>query len=191
MLKYNIRKRKHWVQPFFCDNLKWSAYIVSKELNQVPNSFISWEIHYQVKSILFRRLDVVCHICQALAQLTAQKQNQQHHQLFIPSKEANESQKHDRTADTRTLRGNATVRRLDCSVAWELFLSLPRVALRLRCRFLNLCCLIQFHVFNLQSDNDSRNSRLRCGCQVSWCDLFLNTCCRFKAVSSCRILRRW
>jgi hypothetical protein len=32
MLKYNIRKRKHWIRPFFCDNLKGGAYIVSKEL---------------------------------------------------------------------------------------------------------------------------------------------------------------
>jgi hypothetical protein len=50
-----------------------------------------------------------------------------------------------RTADTRKLRGNSTVRRLACSVD---FLSLPWVALQLRCRFLNLRCSIQFHVFN-------------------------------------------
>jgi hypothetical protein len=67
----------------------------------------------------------------------------------VPSKETNESQKHVRRTDTRKLRGNETVRRLACSVVWELsFSNLPRVALQLRCRFLNLRCSIQFHVFN-------------------------------------------
>jgi hypothetical protein len=51
MLKYNIRKRKHWVHPFFCDDLNWSAYIVSKELNLDPDSFVSWEILSQAVSI--------------------------------------------------------------------------------------------------------------------------------------------
>jgi hypothetical protein len=52
MFKYNIRERKYWMNPFFCDNLKWRAYIVSKEFNQESNSFISWEILSQAKSIL-------------------------------------------------------------------------------------------------------------------------------------------
>jgi hypothetical protein len=30
------RKKKHWVHPFFHDNLNSGAYIVSKELNQDP-----------------------------------------------------------------------------------------------------------------------------------------------------------
>jgi hypothetical protein len=41
MLKYNIRKRKHWVHPFFRDNTNSGAYIVLRELNQDPDSFVS------------------------------------------------------------------------------------------------------------------------------------------------------
>jgi hypothetical protein len=52
MLKYNIRK-KHSVHPFFRDSLNSSAYIVSEELNQDQDSFISWEILSQAESILF------------------------------------------------------------------------------------------------------------------------------------------
>jgi hypothetical protein len=35
-------KRKHWVHPFFRDNLNSGAYIVSKELKQDPNLFKSF-----------------------------------------------------------------------------------------------------------------------------------------------------
>jgi hypothetical protein len=35
-------KRKHWVHPFFRDNLSSGAYIVSKELNQDPELFKSF-----------------------------------------------------------------------------------------------------------------------------------------------------
>jgi hypothetical protein len=35
-------KRKHWVHPFFHDNLNSRAYIVSKELNQDPELFKSF-----------------------------------------------------------------------------------------------------------------------------------------------------
>jgi hypothetical protein len=52
MLKYNIRKRKYWVHLFFHDNLNFGAYSASKELNQDPDSFISWEILSQAKSTL-------------------------------------------------------------------------------------------------------------------------------------------
>jgi hypothetical protein len=48
----------------------------------------------------------------------------------VSCKETNESQKHVRTAETRKLRGKATVRRLACSVAWELSFSVFR---ELRC----------------------------------------------------------
>jgi hypothetical protein len=137
-----IRKIKHWVHPFFRDDLKSGTFVVSKELNQDPDSFVSSQILSQAKSILSRG---ICHMYQALAQLTAQKQNQELRQPFVPSEETNESQKHFRTADTRKLRGNATVRRLACSVAWELSFS---VFLELRCRFLSLRCCIQFHMFN-------------------------------------------
>jgi hypothetical protein len=53
MLKYSIRKRRHWMHPLFRDNLNWGAYIVSKELNQDPDSF-SWEIFSQAKTLLSR-----------------------------------------------------------------------------------------------------------------------------------------
>jgi hypothetical protein len=52
MLKYNIKKRKYWVLPFFCDNLNWGAYIVSKELNRDPDYVVSCEFLSQAKSIL-------------------------------------------------------------------------------------------------------------------------------------------
>jgi hypothetical protein len=51
MIKYNIRKSKHWVHPFFCDRLNSGSYTVSKKRNQDPESFISWEIPSQAKSI--------------------------------------------------------------------------------------------------------------------------------------------
>jgi hypothetical protein len=47
-------KIKHWVHPFFHDNLNSGSYIVSKELNQDPDSFISREIPSQAESILSR-----------------------------------------------------------------------------------------------------------------------------------------
>jgi hypothetical protein len=60
MLKYNIRKRKHWVHPLFCESLNGGAYIVSKELNLEP----AWH-----------SVGGVCHIYQGLTLLNAQKQN--------------------------------------------------------------------------------------------------------------------
>jgi hypothetical protein len=44
MLKYNIKKRKHWVHPL-------GAYIASKELNPDPDSLMSREILSQAQSI--------------------------------------------------------------------------------------------------------------------------------------------
>jgi hypothetical protein len=40
--KRGNEKIKHWVYPFFCDNLSSGAYIVSKELNQDPELFKSF-----------------------------------------------------------------------------------------------------------------------------------------------------
>jgi hypothetical protein len=40
MLKYNIMKRKHWVHLFFCGNLNWDAYIVSK-----------YDLHYPLSQL--------------------------------------------------------------------------------------------------------------------------------------------
>jgi hypothetical protein len=52
MLKYSIRET---LGPFIRDILlKSGAYIVLKELNQDPDSIISWEILSQVKSVLSR-----------------------------------------------------------------------------------------------------------------------------------------
>jgi hypothetical protein len=83
----------------------------------------------------------------------------------MPSKEANESQKHVRRADTRNLRCNATVRKLVCSVAWELSFS---VFCELRCRFLSLrySLSVQFHVFHSLSLITFLGD---CGCQFPWC----------------------
>jgi hypothetical protein len=39
--KRGQRKIKRWMHPFFRDNLSSGAYIVSKELNQDPDSFLS------------------------------------------------------------------------------------------------------------------------------------------------------
>jgi hypothetical protein len=159
MLKYNIRKRKLWVHPFFRDNLNPSAYIVSKELNQDPVSFASWEILSQAKSIL-SCLHGICHIYQVPVQLTAQKQNWQLHQPFVPWKETNESQKHVRTADTRKLRGNATVRRLAYTVAWELSFSVFR-ELRCNCVAVSSISASPFSsTGSTQSNNNSRKLRL-------------------------------
>jgi hypothetical protein len=52
MVKYNIRKRKRGVHLFFRDNLSSGSYIVSKELSQEQESFVSWEVLSQTKSIL-------------------------------------------------------------------------------------------------------------------------------------------
>jgi hypothetical protein len=41
MLKYSIRKKERWMQPFFRGNLESGAYIVPKELNRDPDSFVS------------------------------------------------------------------------------------------------------------------------------------------------------
>jgi hypothetical protein len=81
MLKYNIRKRKHWVHPFFRENLNSVLILFRKnltriqapeELNQDPGSLAL----SQAKSVLSRQRGI-CHIRvdQAPAQLTAQKQN--------------------------------------------------------------------------------------------------------------------
>jgi hypothetical protein len=40
------------MQPFFRGNLESGAYIVPKELNRDPDSFVSWEILSQAKSVL-------------------------------------------------------------------------------------------------------------------------------------------
>jgi hypothetical protein len=40
--KRRQEKSKHWVNPFFRDNLNSGAYIVSKELNQDPELFKSF-----------------------------------------------------------------------------------------------------------------------------------------------------
>jgi hypothetical protein len=40
--KSGNEKRKHWVHPFFRDNLSSGACIVSKELNQDPELFKSF-----------------------------------------------------------------------------------------------------------------------------------------------------
>jgi hypothetical protein len=59
MLKYNIRKRKHWVHPFFLDSFNSGAYIVSKELNQDPDSFVSKRNSFS-SQIYFVPPSIVC-----------------------------------------------------------------------------------------------------------------------------------
>jgi hypothetical protein len=44
MLKYNIKKRKYWVYPFFGDNLNSGAYIVSKD----SIGFLRWCITHRI-----------------------------------------------------------------------------------------------------------------------------------------------
>jgi hypothetical protein len=91
----------------------------------------------------------------------------------MPSKEASESQKYVRTADTRKLRDNATVRRLACSVAWELSFS---VFCRLRCSCIAVSSIRTApfsSTCSTQSDNNSRKWRLHFGCQFPWCALAL------------------
>jgi hypothetical protein len=58
MLKHNIRKRKHWLHPFFRDSLNSGAYIVSIELkpgskllHPIRNSF-SRQIYFVLPSIV-------------------------------------------------------------------------------------------------------------------------------------------
>jgi hypothetical protein len=65
----------------------------------------------------------------------------------VPSKETNESQKHVTTADTRKLRGNATVRRLVPFPQFALLHSIPRVQLSLITTFGNYGCfaVASFH----------------------------------------------
>jgi hypothetical protein len=41
-LRVRQEKRKHWVHPFFRDNLNSGAYIVSKELDKDPDLFKSF-----------------------------------------------------------------------------------------------------------------------------------------------------
>jgi hypothetical protein len=71
----------------------------------------------------------------------------------VLSKEATEPQKYVRTADTRKLRGNATVRRLACSVAWDL-----------RCNCVgtvsSICAAPLSSTCSTQADNNSRKLRL-------------------------------
>jgi ABC-type transport system involved in cytochrome c biogenesis permease subunit len=78
------------------------------------NSFPS-QISFVPLSIVW--VAFVIYVYQAPAQLTAQKQNEQLYQPFVPSKVANESWTHFRTAETRKLSCKATLRRLVCSVA--------------------------------------------------------------------------
>jgi hypothetical protein len=56
MLKYNIRKRKLWVRPIFCDNLNGGSYMVS--IYSFPS-----QIYFVLPSIVW----VACHIYHALA----------------------------------------------------------------------------------------------------------------------------
>jgi hypothetical protein len=50
--KRRQEKRKHWVHPFFRDNLNPGAYIVSRELNQNPELFISF-YRMSIESFLY------------------------------------------------------------------------------------------------------------------------------------------
>jgi hypothetical protein len=117
-------------------------------------------------------------ICQTPAQLKYIKVYYQLHQPFVPSKEATESQKCVKTAATKKLRGNATVRRLACSVACELSFSVFR-ELRCSCVAVSSVCAPPFSsTSSTQSDNNSRKLRLRCGCQFPWCVLAFKGCLR-------------
>jgi hypothetical protein len=139
MLKYNIRKRKQWVHPCFHGNLNSGAYIVPKELTRIQTP--SYCEKFFPKPNLFcpasnnLRGNRHTSIYQAPVQLTAQKQNQKLDQPFMLSKETNELQKHVITADNKKLRGNATVRKLACSIAWELSFS---VFCQLRCNCVSI-----------------------------------------------------
>jgi hypothetical protein len=82
---------------------------------------------------------------------------------FVPSKEANESQKHVRTADTRKLCDNATVRKLACLVAWELSFLVFWVALLLpQFVLLHSVPRVQLSLITILG---------KCSCQFSWCTL--------------------
>jgi hypothetical protein len=109
----------------------------------------------------------------------------------VASKEANESQKHVRTADTRKLRGNATVRRLACSVAWQLSVL---VLQELRCNrvAISSICAAQFSsTCSTQSDNSSRRLWLRCSCQFPWSALALLRTCTATAATHTRMSHHW
>jgi hypothetical protein len=134
------------------------------------NSFPS-QIYFGPPRIVW----VACHIYQAPAQLTAQKQTQQLRQPFVPSKETNESQKHVGTVDTRKLRGNATVRRLAYSVAWEFSFTVLR-ELRCNCVVVSSICAASFRsTCSTQSANNSRKLRLPVSlvCPRPYCTAFL------------------
>jgi hypothetical protein len=94
-------------------------------------------------------------------------------QSFVSSKEENESQKHGSTADTRKLRGNATVRRLASSVARELSFLVFRAFHCSRVAVSSVCAAHFSSTRSNHSDNNSRKSRLRCRCQFPWCSLAL------------------
>jgi hypothetical protein len=79
-----------------------------------------------------------------------------------------------RTADTRKPRGNAIMRRLAYLVAWELSFSVFP-GLRCNCVTLSWICAAPIcSTFSTQSDNNSRELWLRCGCQFPWCALTLS-----------------
>jgi hypothetical protein len=126
------------------------------------NSFPS-QIYFVLPSIVW----VAFVMYQAVAQITAQKQNYQLRQTFVPSlRNKWITEAHYRTADTRKPRVNAIVRRLACFVAWKLSslgflwvaLPFPQVSL------LHSVTCVQLRLITIFGN---------CGCQFPFCTLTL------------------
>jgi hypothetical protein len=127
MLKYNIRKRKHWVPTFFRDNLNWGAYIISKELNQDPRNSFQSQIYFILPRIIRVAFAIYVRSCsinctKSILAASSTFRTILRNKWIIDARY--------RTADTREPRGNTVVRRLACSVAWKFsFWVFPQVAL--------------------------------------------------------------
>jgi hypothetical protein len=136
MLKYNIRKRKHWVHLFFCDSLNGGAYIVSREIPSHAKSILSclaqsgWRLPY---------IPVSCSINYTKTNLAASST----FRAILINKWMTEARY--RTADTKKPRGNG-----NCETSMLRCLDVEFLSFgELLCRFLNLHCSVQSHVFQL------------------------------------------
>jgi hypothetical protein len=123
------------VRPIFRDNLNSCGYIVSKEHNQGTDSFISWEINSQAKSILSClvqsgwRLSYIPGSYWIKCIKTKSAASSTFHAI-LRNKWINDARYG--TADTRKARGNSIGRKLACTVARKLRFSVfPRVAMPL------------------------------------------------------------
>jgi hypothetical protein len=157
---------KHWVHPFFCDNLNWGAYIVSKELTWIQTP-ASHEKFFAKPNLLCPAQLSLGGVC--LAQLTPRKQSAASSAFRVILRNKWIPEERYRIADTRKPRGNGSVRRMACSIAWKLSFCLSASFLAVS----SICAAPCSNMCSTQAGNNSRKLQL----PVSSCALALKVKC--------------